>query len=666
LKSAPVFLTIAALLLAQLAIPFDLQFVQGRNVVSPVMLVFGGLALGQLLFLWAAHEGRRAAELSHPYYQILFLSALFLSLGWLPALAPLAATLVFLCFGASVSRLYRAHDLTRTVRASALAGVAAAAAFPLTSMVDTVHLKTAVLALLAAAGAFERAPRSLAIAALAAVVVFPFAGRPLFPGALRRSAATADYAYRGPTYFAPLLRTDIYDEPSTGNVVAVTNGIHFARVAGPRDPEPESPVLKRPGRALMIGSAAGRSLRKMLAGGFTAVDAVDINPNAFRASLDLEGARSSYGDPRVRRIVAEGRHFLHRPGPRYDLIYLEKVKLGEPVGGLSPHFEDFLYTQEALEQMWARLSDGGAILIVENLEDRAYSLTGGGLIDELARAALCSPKMAGAHILPLEGRWRRARMRGLLAVSKTPLSAADLDASELIADVEARAPRDPSCDRVLTDERPFHSNPRGQMPYYRWALAISLLPLAPMLYRRRRAGAGAGATDALSFASGMVYILWLAGVSGLFFMFFENPALIPPLVLFASFLTGLLCFHLPSRRRYLRAAAALILIAAPLIAALAQNKNHFLAQEGWLAPLLVLSLFAPGFVLVETPYMTVLRRSGSAVRVLAFENWGCLVAIPLCFLIKAHLGFLQMALAALGAAALLCLVLAGLRPKSSD
>jgi hypothetical protein len=664
LKNGPVFLTMAALLLAQLAIPFDLQFVQGRNIISPVMLVFGGLALGQLLFLWAAREYPRATGFSHPHFQILFLCALFLSLGWLPALAPAAAALVFVSFGAAISRLYRAHDLTQTVRASALAGVCAAAAFPLASTVDTIYVKAAVLALLTAAGFFERGPKGLALAALAAVAAFPLAGRPLFPGALHRSLSTADFAYRGPTYFAPLLRTDIYAEPG-GSAVAVTNGIHFARLGGRGDRAIESPVLKRPGHALMIGSAAGRSLRKMLGGGLTAIDAVDINPNAFLASLEFEGEASGYRDPRVRSIVAEGRHFLHRPGPKYDLIYLEKVKLGEPVGGLSPHFEDFLYTQEALEQMWSRLSDDGAIVIVENLDDRAYSLTGGLLIDELARAARCSAKMPGAHVLPLEGRWRRFRSRGLLAISKEPLPASALDADELIADVGPRDSTALHCDRVLTDERPFHSNPQSQIPFYRWALALSLLPVAPLWYRRRRR-AGMDKADVLSFASGTVYILWLAGVSGVFFMFFENPALIAPLVLFTSFLTCLIGFHLPSRNRTLRAVAALILIAAPLAVALSLNKNYFLAREGWLVPLLVLALFAPGFVLVEMPYMTVLRRSRNAVRVLAFENWGCLVAIPLCFLIKVHLGFLQMALAALGAAAILCLLLAGLRPKSSD
>ncbi len=112
---AQVFFTFTALLLAQLAIPFELQFVQGRNVISPVMLVFAGLGAGQLIYLAAARRTSQILEYSHPAFLLLVLAPLFAVFNFLPRAAPPAAAIIFVIFGVMIARLYRRHQQVQAV-----------------------------------------------------------------------------------------------------------------------------------------------------------------------------------------------------------------------------------------------------------------------------------------------------------------------------------------------------------------------------------------------------------------------------------------------------------------------------------------------------------------------------------------------------------------------
>jgi len=677
LNSAHVFFTFVSLLLAQLAVPFDVQFAQGRSFASPVMLVFAGLAAGQLFYLLLSARYSKILRLTHPLLLSPFLALTLLSLSYADEWAWLAALVIFSLFGVLLSRLYRMHSLKSTVRAAAAAGIVVALSFPYTAAADTLYLKGAVLVLLYCTAFFEPTPERNWYSGLASLLLFAALVKPLTPGILRTADDRLNYRPTNSSYFAPLLRTDIYRETTKNVTLIVTNGMHFAYIPNPKTRDISLAPLLRPEalkRAMVIGAAGGRGVRTMLNTGFEEIYAVDLNPNVFKAMREYGDPFVSgiYNHPKVKTVTAEGRHFIHQTREKFDLIYIDKVKLGEPIGGISPHFEDFLYTQEALEAMWEKLSPQGVLFLRENLLGRKYSLTGEFFIDELERAVRCSPKLSAAHLLIFEGRVRdndrldrQNSDRAIMLLSRHPLDAAGLAETELLQATTLRAhPEKVDCRHVVSDDKPFHSSLLSNARLHRWALLISLVPMLLLIpfYQRIRLSKD----DGLAFAAGFTYVMWLIGITGLLFLFLENPALISPLTLFTSFAVGLLCFHLPTHKRIcLALIAALVMVALPLLLYLVWNKNYYLAQTGMTSGLIVLLFMLPGFILVETPYMTVLRRSPNPIRVLAFENWGCLVAIPAGFLLKIQFGHQMVAIAAMFSSAVLCLLLLWLLPKNS-
>ena len=144
-----------------------------------------------------------------------------------------------------------------------------------------------------------------------------------------------------------------------------------------------------PRRVCVIGAGGGRDVLTALAAGAAEVDAVELNPTTV--ALVSGAAREFSGDiyhyPGVRAVISEGRSYLTRaPGP-YDMIQISLVdSWAATAAGAYALSENFLYTQEALQLYWSRLSDDGMVSI-SRFSGGEQHLEGGRLA-HLARSAL--------------------------------------------------------------------------------------------------------------------------------------------------------------------------------------------------------------------------------------------------------------------------------------
>lgn len=114
-----------------------------------------------------------------------------------------------------------------------------------------------------------------------------------------------------------------------------------------------------PEHVLIIGAGSGSDVAIALAQGASSVDAVDIDPRIMEIGAELNPDQP-YDDPRVRRIVDDGRAFLESTDKQYDLILFALPDSLALVSGASQiRLESFLFTEEALASARSRLTDDG-------------------------------------------------------------------------------------------------------------------------------------------------------------------------------------------------------------------------------------------------------------------------------------------------------------------
>ena len=180
----------------------------------------------------------------------------------------------------------------------------------------------------------------------------------------------------------------------------------------------------QPRRVCVIGAGGGRDVLTALAAGAVRVDAVEINSGTVDAVSRVAGGFSGdpYHHPQVRAIIGEGRSFLTRsPGP-YDLIQISLVdSWAATSAGAYALSENFLYTSEALQLYWSRLSDHGVVSISR--------WTGGQQQFESGRLAHLARETLGRlgvpeprqHLAFVESGWV-----GTLLMSRRPFTTAEL------------------------------------------------------------------------------------------------------------------------------------------------------------------------------------------------------------------------------------------------
>jgi hypothetical protein len=128
--------------------------------------------------------------------------------------------------------------------------------------------------------------------------------------------------------------------------------------------------LRPGGRVLVLNSRGGFDLLVALAEGARTVAAVEPNPLVVQAVREQGAwAGNVYGHPQVTLFEEEGRAFLARPGPRYDVILLPAPGAYHPVtSGAYSLAEDYAATVEGFAAALERLSDDGVLALVRWLQ----------------------------------------------------------------------------------------------------------------------------------------------------------------------------------------------------------------------------------------------------------------------------------------------------------
>ena len=93
------------------------------------------------------------------------------------------------------------------------------------------------------------------------------------------------------------------------------------------------------------------------------VDAVEIDPTILQLGVDRHFMRP-YQDPRVTRIVDDGRAFLRTSNQKYDLIVMaqtDSLTLLSTTGNV--RLESFLFTKEAFDDIRAHLTPNGIVVL---------------------------------------------------------------------------------------------------------------------------------------------------------------------------------------------------------------------------------------------------------------------------------------------------------------
>lgn len=119
-----------------------------------------------------------------------------------------------------------------------------------------------------------------------------------------------------------------------------------------------------PEDVLVIGVGGGIDVMMALYHGAERVTAVEIN----RAMVEMVTERYDgyighlFDDPRIDLVLEDGRAFLRRSDRRFDVIQLSGVDTYTALAsGAYTLSESYLYTVEAIEEMYARLEPGGII-----------------------------------------------------------------------------------------------------------------------------------------------------------------------------------------------------------------------------------------------------------------------------------------------------------------
>ncbi|MBA2570758.1 MAG: fused MFS/spermidine synthase, partial [Chloroflexi bacterium] len=116
-------------------------------------------------------------------------------------------------------------------------------------------------------------------------------------------------------------------------------------------------------RVLVVGAGSGSDVALALARGAKQVDAVEIDPAIQQIGIDKHPDRP-YQDPRVTRIVNDGRAYLRSTDARYDLVVFalpDSLTLVSTTANV--RLESFLFTEEAFASVRDHLTDDGVFVL---------------------------------------------------------------------------------------------------------------------------------------------------------------------------------------------------------------------------------------------------------------------------------------------------------------
>jgi SAM-dependent methyltransferase len=203
----------------------------------------------------------------------------------------------------------------------------------------------------------------IVIVALSAPLVIPRALD--IAAAVALLAVTALATFQGPTTWSPYYRLETLRTGTTWSLRA--NGVPHqaieevrANLTSSQYTFPYAALGAPPVDVLVIGAGNGNDVAAALASGASHVDAVEIDGAIQEIGAALHPDRP-YDDPRVERIVDDGRAFLENTDRTYDLILFALPDSLTLVSGQSGiRLESYLFTEEAIAAARDRLRPGGA------------------------------------------------------------------------------------------------------------------------------------------------------------------------------------------------------------------------------------------------------------------------------------------------------------------
>jgi len=317
-------------------------------------------------------------------------------------------------------------------------GAAAGAALAGFWMLPQLGIEKSLFALAAAYAVLPLiiARRLLPVAvAAAALLLFPF-------GRIDEHLARAAALYRmldgssvarviqGPTTTLQILRTERYGEATAWRLVSDSYSMASIRRESLRYMQLFAwlplALHEAPRRALLVSYGAGNTARALLDDpGLSELTVVDVSPEMLAASGVIHGKRDPLADPRVRRVLEDGRHFLRTRREQFDLI------TAEPPPPMMAGVVN-LYTREYFNALAARLAPGGLAtywLPARQFEPRGARAVIAAFCDAFPDCTLWSG--VNYEWILMGGRRfeQRASLKSFVRLWQRPESAARLEAS---------------------------------------------------------------------------------------------------------------------------------------------------------------------------------------------------------------------------------------------
>lgn len=664
------FLFFFALLLLELTLPQDAQYASVFFLpeLSGALFVFLGLGFGQVAY---ATRGLFESNFRHrpqTPFQILPFSGVVLLLYvlcfltnehlWIPSLV------IFAGFGFKGASLYNRLPATPIVTGAASAGILIALCFSTIADLSTGIVSSFAISLLAIMDSLIRshqqtrwksATQFLAVTA-SALAWHYFDPAPLVPRVFRgRESAVVKVSE---THWASMFRTEVFRHTERPLHVIVTNGKRAIELENTPLPEDTKRFLNLPkGRtnALVIGPAGGRNVKRLLDLGYERVVAVDINPMVFHIIRNQFAEESSgvYNDPRVLTVTQDGRQFVKTTSERFDLIYINTVTTGSSPGIFYGQFESSIYTANSVEEMFQKLNLGGAVVFHDTRGNIPIENSGNSFVSEIAKSYACSPILQHATIQSSfadqqESDWISPKIGKFHRHNhKLALIKADTPSGESTTSEPSSLGHD--CDRLITDDKPYFTLTRWSKSLLMKINAVALIAFVCLITLFQRARKKNHSAASILSLSGMAYALGLTAAGGSIMFQIGHPNGVVPFILFLSFITGVVAFFLQNLLRQNMVSGSLLLItlsAVSMYILFAGAIGSITSDPVRIASLMGV-LFLP-FLLLELPFMMMLKSETARADVLTLENLGSLLGIVIGISLRGVVGFSTMLIASIG------------------
>lgn len=333
-------------------------------------------------------------------------------------------------------------------------------------------------------------------------------------------------------------------------------------------------------RVLIVGAGSGTDAAVALKHGASRIDAVEIDPRIQDIGVRNHPNRP-YDDPRVRRVVDDGRAFLRRSTDEYDLVIFalpDSLTLVSTSANL--RLESYLFTSEAFDEVRDRLSPDGVFVLYNFYREDWLPQKIAGMLEK----SFGSPPI----------------VRQYEALAMT------LAAGPLIASLDGGSPPGEAADHLeltnapaaATDDWPFlYLRERFVAPYYILALSI-IIGFAVLLVARAAARSGTSLRDFSPhfFVLGVAFLLLETKSLATFSLLFGTTWLVNALVFFAVLASVLLAIVVNRRHRFRNPVLLYGALFGTLALAVVLPPASLLIEPIWLRYVLAATLaFAPIF-----------------------------------------------------------------------